>query len=173
MADTSRLSLYVLALGSNRPLSAHLTPARLLDAAAAAIGAEAGTLVARAPTLSSAPLGPSHRRYANSALIVESALSPDALLRLLQTIETRFGRQRHRRWGERRLDIDIILWSGGRRSDRRLTIPHPAWRARDFVLAPVARLAPLWRDPVTGLTTRQLLARLRKGRTVDQRATAL
>ncbi|MET0248728.1 MAG: 2-amino-4-hydroxy-6-hydroxymethyldihydropteridine diphosphokinase [Sphingobium sp.] len=173
MADTSRLYLYVLALGSNRALSAWLTPLRLLDAAATTIGAEAGTLIARAPTLASAPLGPARRRYANSALLVESALHPDALLRLLQTIETRFGRQRRRRWGERRLDIDIILWSGGRWSDRRLTIPHIGWRKRDFVLVPVVQIAPRWYDPVTGLNARQLLVRLRKGRVVDHRRAAL
>jgi len=173
MADTSRLYHYVLALGSNRALSARLTPARLLDAATAAIEAEAGRLIARAPALSSAPLGPSRRRYVNSALLIESPLRPDALLRRLQAIETRLGRRRHRRWGERTLDIDIILWSGGRWSERRLTIPHAAWRVRPFVLTPVAHIAPLWRDPVTRLTARHLLVRLTRGRVVDQRPAAL
>lgn len=160
MADSGP-NLYVLALGSNRPLSARLTPARLLTAATTLIAEEA-RILAISPILSTPPLGPSARRFANGALLVESRLPPPAMLAFLQTIENRLGRRRYRRWGARSVDIDIILWSGGRWASRALTIPHAAWRGRSFVLTPLLAVAPDWRDPRTGLSVRHLHARLQK-----------
>ncbi|RYM11715.1 2-amino-4-hydroxy-6-hydroxymethyldihydropteridine diphosphokinase [Sphingobium cupriresistens] len=153
--------LYVLALGSNRPLSSRRAPARLLAEAIALIGEQARVLRI-APTLSTPPLGPSARRFANSAILVESALSPPAMLAMLQRIENRLGRRRYRRWGARSLDIDIILWSGGRWRSRTLTIPHAAYRTRSFVLTPLLAVAPDWRDPHLAITVRHLHARLQK-----------
>jgi len=54
----------------------------------------------------------------------------------------------------------VVLWSGGCWHDAALTVPHPAFRIRRFVLDPAAEIAPAWRDPVTRLTVRQLRARL-------------
>lgn len=161
MTDTSHI--YALALGSNRPLSAGRTPARLLAEAAALIGAEA-RLVAVSPIFTTSPLGPSARLFANAALLVESALPPPAMLARLQGIEARLGRRRYRRWGARSMDIDIILWSGGCWRSGVLVVPHPAFRGRAFVLDPLATIAPDWRDPVTGLAIRHLHARLQKAR---------
>ena len=61
------------------------------------------------------------------------------------------------------LDLDIILWSGGMWGSAP-TLPHPAFRGRAFVLAPLAEVAPAWRDPVTGLSVRQLRVPARQGR---------
>ena len=117
------------------------------------------------PIIASAPLGPSRRRYANAAVILRSKRDPDALLARLQTIEASFGRRRGgQRWGARVLDLDIILWQGGAWSSPGLTVPHTAFRSRDFVLTPAAAIAPRWRDPLTGLSLRQLRARLTKSR---------
>lgn len=161
MTDTSHI--YALALGSNRPLSARRTPARLLAEAAALIGAEA-RLIAVSPLFTTAPLGPSSRFFANAALLVESALPPPAMLARLQAVEARLGRRRHRRWGARSMDIDILLWSGGVWRSRTLVVPHPAFRVRAFVLDPLVAIGADWRDPVTGLTIRHLRARLQKAR---------
>lgn len=161
---SSGAHLYVLALGSNRPLSARLPPPAILHAAIAALEAEGHQVRAVAPFVNTAPLGPSRRRYTNSALLVASTLKPDALLHALHAIENRFGRRRARRWGTRTLDIDIILWSGGCWHTRDLQIPHPAFRIRDFVLKPLMAVKPAWRDPVTGLRPAHLLARHKKSR---------
>ncbi|WP_176595613.1 MULTISPECIES: 2-amino-4-hydroxy-6-hydroxymethyldihydropteridine diphosphokinase [Sphingobium] len=161
MVKTSTPHIYALALGSNRPLSGRLTPDRLLKEAVGRI-AELGTVLAVAPVLKTPPLGPSRRIFANGAVLVESGLPPEAMLSRLQAIECVLGRQRFMRWGARRLDVDIILWSGGRWSSRSLHIPHPAFRERDFVLAPLCAIAPGWRDPVSGLSVRHLRFRLRK-----------
>ena len=151
--------LYALTLGSNRPLSARRTPARLLDEASAHI-ARVASVLARSPTIETPPMGPSLRRYANAALLVESPLDPPAMLAALQSIEHDLGRRRFRRWGARSIDIDVILWSGGAWNSRALTIPHRAFRVRPFVLTPLLSIVPGWRDPRSGLTIRHLAARL-------------
>ncbi|OCC22885.1 2-amino-4-hydroxy-6-hydroxymethyldihydropteridine diphosphokinase [Croceicoccus estronivorus] len=159
------MSLYLIALGSNLPHHRYGSP-RMILAAALDILVERGCrLVKVARPVSSAPLGPSRRTYANSVAIVECALAPEPLLDLLQAIERDFGRKRvGRRWRARVLDLDVILWSGGFHASPRLTIPHPQFRLRRFVLGPATTIAPGWRDPVTGLTVRQLFGRLTRNR---------
>jgi len=163
---------YAIAIGSNRP-GRHGRPEAELRAAIAALGPVAAASRVFPPP----PLGPSSRRFANAALLLDTVDSPPALLARLKTVERAFGRRAGRRWGARVIDLDIILWSGGswsggRKSGGRwvgpaLTIPHRAFRARRFVLDPLADIAPTWRDPVTGLTVRQLAAR---AHAVDRRA---
>ncbi|WP_336963216.1 2-amino-4-hydroxy-6-hydroxymethyldihydropteridine diphosphokinase [Sphingobium aquiterrae] len=155
---------YAIAIGSNRPLSARLSPAVIVRRAMAALNAAPLRLRALSPVMSSPPMGPSARIFANAAVVVETILPPPALLRHLKALERHFGRSAGRRWGARTLDLDIILWSGGRWRSRSLTIPHPAWRKRDFVLTPLAAIAPDWRDPWGGLSVRHLHARLARAR---------
>lgn len=111
-------------------------------------------------TFETAPLGPSRRRYANAAALIDTDLAPPALLALLKRVERDFGRRRGQRWSARVLDLDIILWSGGCFAASGLTIPHPAFRTRAFVLRPLGTIAPAWRDPLTSLTPLQLSAHL-------------
>lgn len=152
---------YLIALGSNRRHVRHGYPARVLGAALERLAAEGLVVEARAPVIASAPIGPSARTYANGAAVVATRLDPPALLTLLKRVEREFGRREGgRRWGGRVLDLDIVLWSGGRWSSHGLTVPHAEFRKRGFVLAPAAKIAPCWRDPVSGLTLRQLSARL-------------
>ncbi|MEA3011156.1 MAG: 2-amino-4-hydroxy-6-hydroxymethyldihydropteridine diphosphokinase [Sphingomonadales bacterium] len=105
-------------------------------------------------------LGPAGRGFANAVALVESDLSPPDLLDRLKQVERDFGRRAGRRWGPRVLDLDIILWSQGAWAGDGLTVPHPEFRIRDFVLQPLADVAPAWRDPITGATVRQLRHRL-------------
>ncbi len=133
----------------------------MLAAATQQIGETVGEVLAIAGVIDSTPIGPSHRRYANGAMLLRTQHGPRELLGLLQAIERAFGRRAGgRRWGARVLDLDIVLWSGGRHAAPGLVIPHAAFRTRDFVLAPAAAIAARWRDPLTGLTLRQLRARL-------------
>jgi 2-amino-4-hydroxy-6-hydroxymethyldihydropteridine diphosphokinase len=143
---------YVIGLGSNRR-GRHGAPAREVAAALAAIGGV--RLVSR--VIATAPIGPSIRRFANAVALIETDESPPVLLRRLKAIERRFGRRRGRTWGARVIDLDILLWSGGCWHGRGLVVPHAAYRARRFVLAPLAEIAPRWRDPVGGRTVAQLL----------------
>ena len=149
---------YAIALGSNRR-GRHGAPEAEVGAALAAIGAARASRV-----IASAPLGPSIRRFANAAALVESDLSPLAMLARLKAIERAFGRRPGRRWGARVIDLDIALWSGGRVASRVLTIPHRELRHRAFVLRPLAEIVPGWRDSASGLTISQLHARLTRRR---------
>lgn len=146
---------YAIALGSNRP-GRHGPPERELAAALVALGG----VIAVSPVLRTPPLGPSKRRFANAVALIESAESPPALLARLKSIERAFGRRRGQSWGARVIDLDIILWSGGAWTSPGLVVPHALFRTRDFVLRPLAAIAPDWRDPISHLRIRHLLARL-------------
>ncbi|MES2058677.1 MAG: 2-amino-4-hydroxy-6-hydroxymethyldihydropteridine diphosphokinase [Pseudomonadota bacterium] len=156
------ISTYAISIGSNRP-GRHGRPEAEVIAAIRLLP----NVVAVAPIIASAPIGPSIRRFANTAVLIETRDDPPALLARLKAIEREFGRRRGQRWGARVIDLDIILWSGGSWGGAGLTVPHIGFRARRFVLDPLTRIAPGWRDPITGLSVRQLAYRLRA---VDQRA---
>ena len=147
-------SSYVIALGSNRR-GRHGAPADEVRAALEAIG----SVVMTSPLVTTAPLGPALRRFVNAAALIESEESPPELLARLKAIEAAFGRRRGQRWSDRVVDLDIILWSGGVWASDGLTVPHPAFRDRRFVLDPLLVIVPDWRDPLTGRTVRQLASR--------------
>ncbi|MBC9034082.1 2-amino-4-hydroxy-6-hydroxymethyldihydropteridine diphosphokinase [Sphingomonas sp. JC676] len=148
---------YAIAIGSNRR-GRHGGPEREVTAAIAALG----NVSAQSRIIHTPPLGPSNRRFANAVVTLASDEQPPALLRRLKAIERDFGRRRGRIWGARVIDLDIILWSGGAWGDNHLIVPHPRFRERDFVLMPLLQVAPSWRDPMSGLSVRQLAARLRR-----------
>ncbi len=160
MAKTS----YAIALGSNRR-SRYGSPAETVRAAADALDVQSLSNIRSTPAL-----GPAGRGFANAAALLASDLEPPELLTRLKQVEGDFGRRGGRRWGPRVLDLDLILWSGGAWEGAGLIVPHPEFRARRFVLEPLAELAPDWRDPLTGATVRQLLHRLRAPTPVDRRA---
>ena len=145
---------YAIAIGSNRR-GRHGAPADAVRAAVRAIGAVAASRI-----IVTTPLGPATRRFANAAALIESDEAPPALLARLKAIERAFGRRAGRRWGERVIDLDIVLWSGGAWRSRTLTIPHIGLADREFVLEPLVDIVPAWRDPRSGWTIRQLRARL-------------
>lgn len=159
-----RPHLYAIAIGSNRRHGRHGRPAGVVAAAIARLDAEFGLFDA-SPIVLNRAVGGAGRDFANSVALVESLLEPAAMLIALKSIEREYGRRRGRRWGSRVLDLDIVLWSGGRFRSRRLTIPHPRLAERDFVLGPLTVIAPRWR--VGGLTPRHLTARLGKPRRTD------
>ncbi len=80
-------------------------------------------------------------------LAVFTELAPETLLEGLQAIEDRHGRRRNQRWGARTLDLDILVYGNLTRSTPELTLPHPELGARNFVLYPLADLAPDLRLP--------------------------
>ncbi|WP_174293426.1 2-amino-4-hydroxy-6-hydroxymethyldihydropteridine diphosphokinase, partial [Sphingomonas bacterium] len=124
---------------------------------------------AMSPIVTTPPLGPSIRAFANAAALVESDEAPPVLLARLKAIEAAFGRRRGQRWSARVIDLDILLWSGGTWTSPGLAVPHRALADRQFVLAPLARIAPDWRD-AGGRTVQQLLHRLTARRPLPRSA---
>ena len=147
--------LYAIAIGSNRSHGRYGRPPQVVEAAIARLDEEFGLFDASPIVLNSAH-GPAGRDFANAIALVESDCEPPGILARLKAIEREFGRRPGKRWGPRVLDLDIVLWSGGKFRSRELTIPHPQLKQRSFVLYPLAAIAPGWR--IEGATSARHLA---------------
>lgn len=100
-------------------------------------------VVAVSPVYETDPVGgPPQDEYLNVVVELDTDLDPRALLGVCHRIETSAERVRDAHWGPRTLDIDIIWMDGVTLDDPALTIPHPRWQERRFVLAPLRDLAP-------------------------------
>ena len=98
--------------------------------------------------------------FLNAVAMGWSADTPVNLLARLQRIEDERGRVRPFEGAPRTLDLDLVLVGELVVDTATLTLPHPRFRERDFVLGPLASIAPDLVDPVTTLTVRDLLVRL-------------
>lgn len=120
-------------------------PVAQLQAAVTALGQLPETMLVQVSRFySSKPMGPQDQPdYVNAVAALDTRLTPLALLRALQQIELAHGRQRKaERWGPRTLDLDILLFGMQQIDHPELTVPHYGMRLREFVLYPLAELAP-------------------------------
>ena len=165
MTFSAKPSRYLIGLGSNMRVGDVGAPRAVLGDALVTLE-DLGLLVhSVSPVIDTAPVGPSQRRYANAAALVETLRDPESLLALLKGVEHAYGRTlRGQRWRARPLDLDILLWSGGAWRSAVLQVPHPSLSERDFALGPASAIAPDWRDPASGLSLRALYRRLTKSR---------
>ena len=97
--------------------------------------------------------------FLNTVLEADTTLSPAALLKACLEVERQNHRTRAQLKGPRTLDIDILFYGNDVVRQPGLTIPHPAFSERRFVLAPLAEIAASWVDPLSGETIGSLLAR--------------
>ena len=97
--------------------------------------------------------------FLNSALELRTLLYPEELLTLLNKIEAEAGRERTIHWGPRTLDLDILFYDDSVIDTPSLTVPHIDLQNRDFVLIPMAQIAPYYRHPILAYTMGQLLER--------------
>ena len=132
-----------VALGSNLD-----DPRRQVEAAFAALSGIADTrLVLRSGLWRSAPMGPRDQpEFVNAAAGLLTQLEPMRLLAALRAIEQRMGRTPPPvRWGPRVIDLDLLLHGDCVQDDPELRLPHPGLPQRNFVLYPLAQIAPsLW-----------------------------
>ncbi len=129
-----------LAIGSNLA-----DPLHQVDAALVALSMIPATrLTACSSYYRSRPLGPQDQPdYLNAVAAFDTGLAPGVLLQHTQAIEQQQGRVRKaNRWGPRTLDLDILLFGNLQLDTERLTIPHYDMKNREFMLYPLAELAP-------------------------------
>ena len=98
--------------------------------------------------------------FLNAAMEIETLYDPEELLDALHAIEQAARRERLIHWGPRTLDLDVLFYDDLVQDDPALIIPHPDLHNRDFVLGPMAELAPNFVHPVLGKTMQQLLSEL-------------
>ena len=114
--------------------------------------------IAMSSLYKSPPMGPKDQPdYINAVVALETSLSPNDLLSRLQEIEQQHGRVRQRHWGERTLDLDILLYGDEQINEPHLHVPHKGIAERPFVLYPLAEIAPNLLIPKFGHIT-ELLA---------------
>ena len=104
--------------------------------------------------------GAAKNAFINSALRVETLHTPEGLLGLLMRVEQECGRTREVHWGDRTLDLDLLLFGDEVRSEGDLILPHPEMTRREFVLAPLADIAPHAVHPLCGKRVSELLSEL-------------
>jgi 2-amino-4-hydroxy-6-hydroxymethyldihydropteridine diphosphokinase len=117
------------------------------------------------PVGASGDILPNQPRYLNAAVVGATTLDAPSLLEALLEIERDFGRERPYPGAPRTLDLDLILFGDEIIVEPELQVPHPRFRERFFVLGPLAEIAPSMRDPVTGRSVGELLARLLRDET--------
>ena len=95
--------------------------------------------------------------FINQAIEVKTILSPQRVLKAILEIETKMGRIRKQKWGERLIDIDLIFYENQVIDEENLKVPHPFLQERNFVLVPLQEIVPYWVHPVIGLPVEALV----------------
>lgn len=107
--------------------------------------------------LSTEPYGVTDQpQFLNAVACVRTSLEPLALLNVLLATELAMGRVRLRHWGERNIDLDLLLYEDVVLDTPRLRLPHPDMQNRDFVLLPLAEIAPELKHPTLQKTIWEL-----------------
>ncbi|HXU99440.1 MAG TPA: 2-amino-4-hydroxy-6-hydroxymethyldihydropteridine diphosphokinase [Caulobacteraceae bacterium] len=148
----------IIALGSNLA-GGYRSPEALLEAAIARFPREGATVRARSPLWRSAAWpDPTQPAFVNAVAIIETQLSPQALMAALRILEREFGRRPGPPNGPRTLDLDLIAHGRSVVDGADLVLPHPRAHERLFVMGPLAQIAPAWRHPLNGKTAADLAA---------------
>ncbi len=154
--------MILIAIGANLPGTDGAAPLETCKAAAEAVRAIPGlNFVALSTWYRTAAIPVSSQPdYCNGMVRLEGEIDPVTLLKALQEIEARFGRERSVLNAARRLDLDIISLNGIIRATPDPVLPHPRAHQRAFVLRPLLDVAPAWRHPVLRQNVTTLLAEL-------------
>ena len=101
-------------------------------------------------------------KFINMAIEIETNKKPEDLLGILKNIENQMGRTESVKWGRRVIDLDILLYDDLSIETPHLEIPHPFMHEREFVLKPLAEIAPDKKHPVIGKTIKEMFGGLKQ-----------
>jgi len=159
----------LIGVGANLPSTRTGTPVQTVEAALIALDAHPNVRVRRRSRwFESAPVPISDQPwYVNGVCLVETDLSPRALLDVLHAIEADFGRVRAEKNAPRVLDLDLLAYGDFvTTDDQDFAVPHPRLHERAFVLLPLNDLLPGWSHPRTGTGLDALIAALDKAQII-------
>lgn len=98
--------------------------------------------------------------FLNAVIKIKTKLPPLSLFYLLKGIEKKMGRIKGKRWGPRKIDLDMLLYDNVIMKDEKLVLPHPQMHKRRFVLIPLIELGSRLKHPVLKLTPKRLLGKI-------------
>jgi 2-amino-4-hydroxy-6-hydroxymethyldihydropteridine diphosphokinase len=128
-----------IGLGSNL----NNPPQQIRQAIAAIAQLPQTTLIATSSFYETPPLGPKDQPdFVNAAIAIDTQLEAHTLFEQLQAIEIQQGRVKTRHWGERTIDLDLLLYGNECIHTDNLKVPHPGLKKRNFVLIPLLEIAP-------------------------------
>ena len=147
------MPLVYLILGGNKGKRTEI-----LSAAIDLVTSHIGQKIAISGLYESESWGFKSEPFINQVIKLETSLTPEEVLTRSQQIENKLGRVRNTIGYEARtIDIDLLYYDSLEINTKNLNIPHPKIALRKFVLLPLAEIAPNFRDPVTGMTTLDML----------------
>jgi len=152
------MSRCLIGLGSNRG-----DRRDYMQKAVAALAAQPEIrIVAESRLVETRPIGgpPGQSGFLNAAALLDTTLSPHALLAVLARVERDLKRTRSTRWGPRTIDLDLLLFDEQVIDTPDLAVPHPRMAWRRFVLEPASEVVPDMVHPTIGWTVRHLLEHL-------------
>ncbi len=131
-----------------------------LSIATTTMSAEVGRIRIRSSIYETAPWGiTTQPSFLNQVIAVETLLTAEKLLEILLSIETKMGRVRALKWGERLIDLDILYFNNDIVVKENLKIPHPELHNRKFTLIPLVEIAPYFKHPIFNVSNQLLLNR--------------
>jgi len=130
------------------------------------VGTKKANLLKRAAYYETEPIGPNQPWFINTAIKIETSLSPEALLNRCKEVERRIGRFDTTHWGPRLVDLDLLLFGDRVLSSEKLDIPHPQMETREFVLRPLIELEPELIHPELDIPLKELLTKTEEDKKV-------
>lgn len=133
-------------------------PATIKEASKMFTKMEGNEIIKESSLITTKPYGVTDQPdFTNGMWMVKTLLSPFNLLKKLNEIEARLGRERLQHWGPRTIDLDIIYYDDMVIDSEKLMIPHVDMQNREFVLKPLEEIAPYIRHPLNGKRAGEML----------------
>lgn len=156
LKENAQINRAYLSLGSNLG-----NKAENIQNAVVLLSERAGEVIKVSSNYETEPDGfVSENSFVNIALSLDTTLDAYALLDVCEQIEKELGREHksvNLNYSDRVIDIDILYFNNMQLATDRLTLPHPRMHKRQFVLEPLAEIAPKFRHPITGMSTVKML----------------